>query len=100
MSSPSQSITFVLCHYSLLTRIFQSMKRVGEGLWAGAVSDSTAVTLKARAELAGAIETLFDLRDSAHHIHSIIKDITKLPEFKDVCANYVFSIVCIKSVIF
>ena len=74
--------------------MLQTIRRIGEHNVAAVVSDSTIVTLQARANIRKEIPTILDLRDSAHHLHLIIKDITKLEEFKKVpprtCSSSMF----------
>lgn len=58
------------------------MTPLGLGRIAAIVSDSTAVTKNARADVTSEIETILNVSDPCHHIHNTVKNITDLPEFK------------------
>lgn len=58
--------------------------KIGPHRFAGIVSDSTIVTLKARAAIQALVPTIFNMRDCAHHLHNTIGDINKLEHFTQV----------------
>ena len=70
----------------------QSIDSIGSKRVAAICSDSTIVTLKSRCEINKDYPTIFDLRDCCHHLHNLMADISKLPEFKSVskslCAHH------------
>ncbi|KAN0096962.1 hypothetical protein V8E55_001408 [Tylopilus felleus] len=65
-------------------KIMKTIQDVGISQWAGICSDSTSVTKNAQRDIVASIPTMVDLNDVCHHIHNMIKDITKLSEFEQV----------------
>lgn len=67
----------------LLTRL-QWVKQLGPHRFAAVGSDSTALTKAGRRELTAKYPTILNFGDPCHHLNLTIKEITELPEFKDV----------------
>ena len=60
------------------------MDGIGVDRFAAMCSDSTGNTRRGRKDAQEALPTVLDLGDCCHHLQNTIKDINKLPEFKDV----------------
>ncbi|CDO73916.1 hypothetical protein BN946_scf185016.g73 [Trametes cinnabarina] len=70
-----------------VSRFQTIMEAVGIERFSGICSDSAGNTRKARAILAKQIAGLLALPDCCHHLHNTAKDITKLPEFKELIGS-------------
>lgn len=60
------------------------MKRVGIERFCAVCSDNAGNTKKARALLKELTPTVLDIADCCHHLQNTAKDLTRLPEFKEV----------------
>lgn len=60
------------------------MDTVGRSRFCAVSSDNTGNTRKGRRIICDTIKTILNLPDPAHHLSNMIKDILKLPYFKEV----------------
>ena len=60
------------------------MSKIGITRFSGMCSDNTGNTRKARQLMAKSHPWLLNMLDPVHHLHNTCKDITNLPEFKEV----------------
>lgn len=66
------------------------MTSIGPFRFAGTVSDNTGNTRKARATLHKEYPWVINMQDDCHELSLTLKEISKLPEFKEVSTGGMF----------